>query len=322
MKSQFSNFFMFLFFVLSIFLFSGCGDDTEILPDGPSMEVEPLPTADDTNLITVEAGETVEFGVGVTAPGTFNVLRMNVSIDGVMDNTLSEEIIRTTDGQTTLSETFSITTGAAWVGSDIEVEFEAVDDNNKTIVDVYDIEVTSPTARIYTEVLLNSPTGSKTSETFYSTSDGQRYTVNEVNTGAAGLSGSIDFGYYYGANALASLASPSDYPALIYDLSAEGWNSLNTSNFKSASITDETYNAVSTYADLDDIYANATEVGATVTGLEAGDYIAFETDTDKAGGSKKGLIKVLEIVDGNSDGKFDGSVDGIKIEIIVQEPAS
>ena len=76
------------------------------------------------------------------------------------------------------------------------------------------------------------------------------------------------------------------------------------------------FNELSTFADIDDIYAGGTDEGQVLTGLTEGDVIAFSTDADKTGGSKKGVILIKTITGTWNEG------DNLEIDILVQEPVS
>ncbi len=155
--------------VSSLIFFAGCTGDEEILPDAPTIVVNTNPDMDSNNMLTVLAGTTVNFDVDVTAPGGFNVLRVDLTVDGTSVTGYPKEYIRTTAGETIHDETFAITFLKELVGSTVEIEFEAVDDNDKNLVQTIEVMVTSPTARTYTEILLNSPLGDRTSKTFFAT---------------------------------------------------------------------------------------------------------------------------------------------------------
>lgn len=164
-------------------------------------------------------------------------------------------------------------------------------------------------------VLLQAPTEVETSETFFSTNTGETYSVQEVNTGESGTSANIDFGYYYGATNLASLASPSAYRADIYDLgpNGENWGTLNETTFRSTTMSQSQFNEVTSVAQIHSAFNDGTAEGAQKTKLEVGDVLAFRTDADKAGGQKYGLIYVSAINPG------DGSDKSITLEIVVED---
>lgn len=323
MKSL-ARIFLFVFAAAAMTYFSGCTEDGETLPTGPSLNVSTTPAAD-LGEITAMAGEDVELSINVSAPGGFNVLRVTLFVDGSEEN--QEEYIRTTSGQTSFSKDTTITLLADWVGADVEIELQAVDDDNQTTEETISIVVESPIARVYTEKLLFTPLEDRSSETFFASSTGETYTSNEVVTGVAGTSATIDFGYYWldpdgQIGDGPTLASPAVWPDYtgFYDLGPNGqqWGTLNSTTFLNTTLTNEDLIEV-TYADIDEAFdagtISSTDNGASARNLAVDDILVFETDSDKEGGSKRGIIRVTEIVPGF------GENDYIEIEVFVQEPA-
>ncbi len=191
------------------------------------------------------------------------------------------------------------------------------------IVHVID-KVLTPTANIdtFNTVLLMAPigvaSGERTSETFFSTILGSRFSVDEVVAGSGVTSEDIDFGYYYGVTSKASLASPAQYPNDIYDLGPNGanWSTLNSTKFRTTTFSAEAFDAIKENQDYK--LSTEFEVGTDpenterVTELTEGNIIAFKTFDDRFG-----LIKVIEVVDGDSDGSFIGAADGLRISVKV-----
>ncbi|WPP53452.1 fasciclin domain-containing protein [Catalinimonas niigatensis] len=176
----------------------------------------------------------------------------------------------------------------------------------------------------YEAVLLAAPlgqaSGTRTSETFFSSSTGETYSVDEVVGGNGVTSADIDFGYYYGATNEASLAAPSDYPAAVYNLGPNGanWSALNETMFRATNnLSIDDFNAISAAdaARLVQEYEVATEDEVSeINNLSAGDLYAFRTVDNRYG-----ILQVLEIVDGNDDGEFDGGADSIEIAVKVTQ---
>ncbi len=75
---------------------------------------------------------------------------------------------------------------------------------------------------------------------------------------------------------------------------------------------------ITTFADIDAAFEGGTQPtdASIVSGLAVGDVVAFETDADKDGGSKRGVIEVTSITPG------DGVNGRIELEIIVQEESN
>jgi hypothetical protein len=112
----------------------------------------------------------------------------------------------------------------------------------------------------------------------------------------------IDFMYYYGNVNNATIAAPDDNDAaMVFTGTAalSTWTTRNSTRFKViSSLTAAEFDAIE-----DDLLivsnVNPTEViASTVHPLAVGDVVAFITDGDKAGGSRKGLIKVAAIAVG------------------------
>lgn len=181
-------------------------------------------------------------------------------------------------------------------------------------------EVLMPDVTSYEAFLLAAPTGGEaTSETFFSTSSGELYSYNEVVSSSDPLSAEIDFGYFYGNTLEATILSPdnTNWTSTVgYDMSR--WGTRNTTGFRTTTLTAEGFDAIAS-SQGDDIEAEY-EAGTPVTsagranGLVADDVVAFQTSD-----GRYGLIKVVEIVDGNGDGLYTGSSDGIRIAVKVTQ---
>lgn len=317
MKKLFNQ--LLLFAVIgSVVLLTSCGDDdSEDLPAGPSIDVQLTSgqtITDDT--VRAESGGTISFDVDITAPGGFNVLR----VTNASDNSTVVEITRT-DLQLEAPATVvpTIPTGDLPLPDVTEdaivtLDFTVVDDANQTAVTTVVIEVESdPSVTIYNTFLLAAPLGDGTSETFFSTTTGEKYSYNEVTGTGEDLSSEIDFGYYYGVNNKATLAGIEAYPTSIVNVDA--WNNQNVTLFRTTTMTEAEFDAISEF-DSDDIAAEfevgTAEVGEK-TNLTAGTVLAFKTDAAKTGGSKFGLLKVVSVVG------TDGQGDGINIEVKVNK---
>ncbi|MDF9800965.1 putative surface protein with fasciclin (FAS1) repeats [Catalinimonas alkaloidigena] len=178
-------------------------------------------------------------------------------------------------------------------------------------------EVLLPDVTYYEAFLLAAPDSDEQSETFFSTMDGEIYSYDEVISTNETVSETIDFGYYYGLTANATLASPDAYPTNIY-AGLVAWSVRNTTVFRSTNLSPEGFDALAS-SQGDEIEAEF-EAGTALnntgraTGLAADNVVAFQTEDGRFG-----LIKVVEIVDGNGDGNFDGAEDGIQIAVKVTQ---
>lgn len=280
-------------------------------PDGPSIALTDTDGAAVPSTIEGQPGDTYEIDVRVDAPGGFNVLRWGYLV-GVSDSVGGGEEIRTNAGDTVYETTVTYTFNDTLVGDAVQIVFQAVDDNAKESYEYVNVTTNDPPNPInsYSTTLLYAPTGDLTSKTFFSTNTGETYSRNDVENTADPVSINIDFGYYYGLDNDASLAAPNSYPSNIYDLSS--WGSRNSTNFRS---TTADFDAVGDN-DGDVIvaaYENGTDIGEVVTELSIGDVLAFTTDADKEGGSKFGLIKVVDI------SGTDGSNDYISLDVKIEQ---
>ncbi len=311
--------------VASMTFLASCGDgDTEEpLPDAPVVSV--------TSGSEVVPGGVFTAAVEVTAAGGFD--RLNVYIDGTFNAEYNASAIDgVEDGAVTTFTVEVATTLANSVLDDtFEFTYEVVDKNNLQGEANYTVDISSPEARVYTTFLLaaplandpDTPTDDRNSMTFYSTNLGERISAAAIVASEAS-SADVDFGYYATTNANGfCLAAPASYPSAVYDLSATGqqWGTLNATIIKETSLNAAAFAETTTWAGIDAAFEAGTNEAGLQTNLEADMVLAFETDADKEGGSKRGLILVVETVDANGDGNYYDENDGIKIQVIVQEDA-
>ncbi len=212
-------------------------------------------------------------------------------------------------------------------GTDVEINGTSVINpdisTGNGVVHIIDEVLLPEEVSEYETVLLNAPigqtSGDRSSDTFFNSSTGMTYSVDDIVGGTDDIESSdIDFGYYYGATNGASLAAPSDYPENIYNLGPNGanWSTLNITNFRPVNnLTLDDFNNIGP-ADavrLAQEYEIATEdPTAEIINLSAGDLYAFRTSDNRYG-----ILYVAEIVDGDNDGEFDGIQDAIEIEVKV-----
>lgn len=166
-----------------------------------------------------------------------------------------------------------------------------------------------PDVTTYEAFLLAAPTGDQTSETFFSTMTGERYSYGDVVGTTENISQTIDFGYFYGQTNGATIAAPNSYPQEIYEGLA-AWATRNNTTFRATSLTVEDFTAISV-GQGDAIEAEyeagtAFDPEGRATELAADDVVAFRTADNRYG-----LIRVVEVI-----GTI-GSADGIQIEVKV-----
>jgi|GEM_PF-537006 len=327
MKRLFQNLLLLSALASTVFMYSCNSNDTETpKPDAPTISVATKVNGTAvTAPLSVVVGDTILFDVSITAAGGFNVYRVSSSVDGGTSSQLLEASrtdLKVDAGTTSVTDSWTTAFDASFVGKTITLDFEAVDDNSQTGTATLDISVTSPAARSYSTVLLAAPIGTttdgKTSETFFSTNTGMKYSMKTILQSSDPLSADIDFGYFYGSGTNqtgATLSDPKSYP-FAYGQSA--WGTLNNTTFRRTSLDASAFTEVATFADIDTAFdaADAADSDPGIeSGLVAGEVLAFATDSNKDGGSKKGLILVKSIT--GTDGA-DGQID---LDIIVQETA-
>ncbi|MFA0961409.1 hypothetical protein AB9P05_06360 [Roseivirga sp. BDSF3-8] len=301
----------------AIFLFS-CGDDEEIDPIGVGDSPAFTFTGEDADSINRTApvfrgavGESFDVNVAVNAPNGFNVLRIYKVVDGTRTETL-EEYVRTTSGQTDFDANFSYVIEAEDADNLTEIEFEAVDDENETTTESIEIIVNEPAVNMYSAVLLAAPLADGSSNTFFSSENGNIYSDDDVTGTTEDISSTIDFGYYYGNTDAATLASPAAYPSEILSLS--GWNTLNNTELRITALSSSQFNELNTPSSIQNAFTNATAGGdpEIASGLTAGTVIAFMTDTDKPGGANYGVLIVDSIIPGTgADGEIQLTVKAV-----------
>lgn len=246
---------------------------------------------------------------GLTDDEISEILLSHVIADSLTTGELTSGYLTTLSGDSVYVD---VTAGAVTVNGVAVSTADVVAGNG--VVHIID-EALVPDVTTYSAFLLVSPSGDGTTETFYSTSTGTRYSYNDVLGTTEPVSATIDFGYYYGAQDNATIASPDSYPTEIY-AGLAAWNTRNNTDFRATTMAPEDFDVI-TFSQGDDVEAEfeaGTELenAGRAKGLQAEDVIAFTTQDGRFG-----LIKVVEIVDGNGDGEFDGIQDGIEIQVKV-----
>ncbi len=301
-------------------LLASCGDeDTETpAPVAPTLTVSANGGTVSGTDITAIPGDVISFNWSAATPGGFNRFAVSGLTPPIDENRNS---LGLDAGAVSASGSFPVDIDESLVGATVQLEFLLVDDNNGQDTETWTITVEappSPAARAYTAILLSAPLGDLSAESFFSSNSGEVYSPSAVTGTADPISATIDFGYYYGLSNQASLASPQAYSQLTnaaFTAQVSGWNVLNATTFKSTTVTSEEFVGISTWADIDAAFDAGTDEGGAITNLAINDVIAFETDADKAGGAKRGVI-IVKAITGT-----DGQNDNIEIEVVVQEDA-
>jgi hypothetical protein len=178
------------------------------------------------------------------------------------------------------------------------------------VVHVID-EVLFPNATTYEAFLLAAPDGDANNEAFFSTETGELYSFNDVVGTTDPVSETIDFGYFYGGSFMASLLSPDNgnwTSSVGYGM--DQWGTRNTTVFRTTNLSAEGFDAIA--SSQGDAIEAEFEAGSAVanpgrvSGLVAGDVVAFQTEDNRYG-----LVKVMEVVG------TTGVDDGIRIAVKV-----
>lgn len=295
-----------------IALFYSCGkDEPTPTPDPASLTFDP----DTTDTFTGFPGDTWSFTVSATAPSGFDSLYVEKTV-GSGSPAIIASVTSATDNSATYN--FSYTLKEEEVGENVKFTFTLVEEGTSGASGVKNVVTNSPPADAFSAILLYAPLPEKTEASFFSTNTGATYSPDSVLSSADPLSADIDFGYYYGATNLSSLASPKGFSSLTsaptIAAQVSGWNKHNLITFKTTAVTQSQFTEMSTVKDIRDAFAagTATTDPNIITKLTVGQVIAFSTDEGKAGGSKKGLILVNEI-----KGTFNQN-DYISLDILVE----
>ncbi len=285
------NYFLSLFALASIIFLASCGDDTEVpLPGEITLNGNAI--VDDTLRGTPGATVYVTPVLGIASDDTITVRSNGTSISVPSPNTVASGdsigVVFAANAQAGATATLTFTSGSV---------------NRQLITKV---EVAPVNTATYETVLLMAPTGDRGSKSFFSAIDGKTYSVNEVNS-TANASANIDFGYYYGDTNNASLASPSTYPAKVYDLgpTANNWGTRNGTMFLPVNnLTSEQFDDIADDggARLAQEYEVASASGATptaeITKLAVGQLYSF-----KVARGQYGVLRIDEIKPGLESNK-------------------
>lgn len=312
---KFFNYYLSMTLIASLFLVSSCGDDTEDPIDAPSFTITGVEEGQETEM-DVNVGETVDFTVDVVVPAGFNTLVVNQTV-GTNTVEYDRESRPAGTPTSTYSYDFTYTPDEDVAGEAVIFDFIVVDENNNESSYTYTVNVNERQVTAYNTVLLAAPTEDQTNEVWFSTSTGERYSTQAVNTTTEDISSEIDFGYRYGPNAGATLAAPAAYPT-------EGgqnigdWNTLNETELRSTDVSAAQFLEANDAQFIADAFENGT-AGANpqrVSGLVEGQVYAFMTDPDKEDGGRYGLVHVEEI-DMGTDGTGFGSDASITLNVRV-----
>lgn len=311
--NKLSNYLL-LFFISAGFLFlASCGEDTvDPLPDTGVTITGFTYDSRDTTGAEVAPGDPVQVDVAyelndVTGISLSAFIGDSVIIDSLALNATSPNPIQTN---------FRVPEDAE---EDFVVEYQ-LQDADGTVVASEDFNITvdiRTVAEVYNPVLLAAPLENRTSETFFSATTGEPYTLQEVIDETGGITSSdIHFGYYYGSGTqenLASLASPAEYP--IYDLGPDGanWGTLNETLFRQIEgLTAEGFDNLVLSDEVASQFENAGNANESgvITRLAVDDVYAFSFTEGEE--TRFGIFRVDDIDAG--DGEGDSITLTVKVE--------
>lgn len=288
-----------------LFTFTAC-DDLEDPLAGPSIVVTTTPAANDEGEVELTTSTALTISVAVTAPAGFNGAFLR------QGSTLIEQIDRNDLGLAagTTSATVNFTAFTIQNTGEFILEVEVGDEEGRSVKENITI-VVADALDAFSTTLLYAPTGNFESKTFFSTNTGLTYSMGEVNASADPISANIDFGYFYGQNLTATLASPAEYP---FEYGQAAWGTRNDTKIKKTTLTESQFlEATSTSIEAAFNAAGFGNSEGQASALATGNVIVFRTDNTKEGGAKYGLALVKEIVG------TDGSNDYISLDIVVQK---
>ena len=237
--------------------------------------------------VTVEPGAAISFS-WLATKGTYYLKTFSIARDGVTLAGYPDEDIDNNNYSDQVTLEAPLNEGA------YVYTFTVTDNNDKTASVSFTITVEATGGPITTWTKTLGSHQSATGASFASTT-GTVYGIADAKTNSS----VIDFMYFYGATNYATLAAPDDYDVSTVFASADGpanWTTRNSTRFAATSLTAGDFDAI---ADDLVIVEKATGASATkVNNLATGDVVAFVTDSDKSGGAKMGLVKIVSITTG------------------------
>lgn len=272
--------------VAALIGFSSCGGDDEEETPAPTITINTNSLGADQTKGNAETGDTVT--INLTANATEEIAKLNATktVGGSETNLTGYPV--TTNFNSKTSHTWNARYVVTEASGTVTLKFSVEDKKGKIASKTFTITVVNNDFNSYTSVLLFAPLANNTSKTFLSLTTGTTYNFTEASSSPA----SVDLGYFFGASALASFASPSDYLTTAYDLSS--WSTRNVTSFRT---TTANFATTSSGAALAAAYDGGTAAtngtnppgGDTrIYNLTDGQTVAFRTQ-----GGKKGLINVV-----------------------------
>ena len=310
--NKFSNYFLALFAVVALGFLTSCGDDEEEIftPGAPTIS---LSTDDGENEedFSGYVGDSVVLDVDVNAPAGFNTLRIFRQVEGVKGTAIQTYSKVSGTTPTSFDTTFVYHIQEDDVDNVVFLVFDVVDEAGVSSSFEYEILGEEKPTIKYAMELLYAPNSNLESKTFFSTNDGMTYSVSDVLGTDESVSPKIDFGYFYGDNFKATLASPFAYPI---DYGQEGWDERNETKIKRTDLSASAFIELENDVEGINTAFETADYGPSegqVRNLLVGDVLAFELVSAK--GNKRGLIKVNAITPGT------GSDGSITVDVVVED---
>ena len=311
--NKFFNYIFALTAIAALGFLSSCSDDDETpSPSAPSISLSTVDGEYESDF-TGFVGDSIGWTITVNASAGFNTLRIYRQEDGVKGSSPIKTFSKVSGtSPTSFEEDFGYTIGSDDLGNTIYLIFEAVDEDGRIATLEYQVKAEEKPTIKYEMTLLYAPSDTKGSKTFFSTNDGQAYSMNDVLGTAEAVSAKIDFGYFYGSTFKATLASPDQYP--LDEYGQDGWNVRNATKIKKTNLSAAAFMEIENDVEAINQAFDDADFGTNqgqARDLTIGQVLAFELVSAK--GNKRGLIKV------NGIEGTDGSNAHIKIDVVVED---
>ncbi|WP_420575303.1 hypothetical protein [Ekhidna sp.] len=269
-------------------------------------------------------GETLSATVTFVSEEGLKQLNYTFEVDGVLGDktTQTPEDLGLDPNPTSGVVNFNYVIEQSLSGAEVTIYFEVIDSKDQKEERHFNFNVDEfiPVVE-FTDITVEGPLFDNSSKSFVATSTGMTYSASDVSDDSS-LEAVVDFGlHYFGPISGIGFVSPSDDIDSWYDFSASdlNWSIKNHTILRlvdDATSTD--FDAIASEIHLLIIFDEGGDQYSTITELQEGDVLAFETDADKSGGSKKGALIIRSAVDGNTDGDYLDAEDYLVIDIKVQ----
>lgn len=298
--------------LVSALLIGGCDDDKS-QTDPPTVFINP-------NFGNTDPGGELVLSIEIDVPGGLTSVVVTTIIEEVRDDDNATMISPTKVGVTDTTFTYTYDqTDKSIAGLIIDVELVATDLLGQTGTSLYRVGIAAPSVSLVPSASFAPPQsdgmGGSNSTAFFTTTNLQpSWTIDQINNDSEDVGAEIDFGYYYDTNSnTAIFASIEDYPIVNFG-GIDTWSRRNSTVFRMTDMNPEEFKT----AAFVEIYRAFNEGTLTAReqrtdALSVNDVVAFETNPDKAEGSKRGLIHITGLQEG------DGADDFISVKITYEK---